>query len=198
MSDQTNNSNEAPQAAQAGSASAAPVKKSSRRKWLIGGLVAVTGLGALAATGAIGAGGWHGHHRGHGWNRTMDPAMMGKKVDFGVDLILGRVGADEAQKTKVATTIKGILGQAPEFRKGRMEAREELIKLLKADKYDKDAVEKLRAAQIKAIDEASKKVAAALGEVAETLTDKQRKELVEFAEKRRAMFKGHRGGRGRH
>ncbi len=172
----------------------APAKK-SRRKWWIGGGVAVVALGALAATGASFADGgfsrahWRGHD--HGMSRSFDPARMGKKVDFGVDLILGRVGADEKQKTKVASTIKGVLGQVPAFRQGHIDARDQLIKLLKADKFDKAALEKLRAERIKAIDEASKKVAAALGEVADTLSDKQRKELIEFAEKRRRMFGRH-------
>ena len=193
MSDQTNNSSpEAPVAA----------AKPGRRKWWIGGAVAAVALTGLAATSVVHAdGGWGGHHRGHGnhWGRTMDPEKMGKRVDFGVDMILGRVGADEGQKTKVAGLIKGILGQAPEFRKGHMEARDQLITLLKADTYDKAAVEKLRAERIKAMDEASKKVTAALDEAATTLTAKQRKELVELAEKRRSMFGGHgrRGGRDR-
>ena len=107
----------------------APAKK-SRRKWWIGGGVAVVALGALAATGASFADGgfsrahWRGHD--HGMSRSFDPARMGKKVDFGVDLILGRVGADEKQKTKVASTIKGVLGQVPAFRQGHIDARDQL------------------------------------------------------------------------
>lgn len=168
---------------------AAKPANSPRRKWLIGGAV---GLAALVGLGAVQAysSPWGGGHR-HGWHRTMDPAMMGKKVDFGVDLILGRVGANESQKTKVAGTIKNILSQAPEFRKSNLEARDQLIKLLKADSFDKAALEKLRVERIKALDEASKKVALALGEVADTLSPKQRKELIEFAEKRRRMFGRH-------
>ncbi|MGE3247254.1 MAG: Spy/CpxP family protein refolding chaperone, partial [Beijerinckiaceae bacterium] len=92
---------------------------------------------------------------------------------------------------KVASTIKGIAQQAPDFRKGNMEAREQMLKLLKAEKFDKDELERLRAERIKAIDEASKKVVQALGEVADTLTPKQRQELVELAEKRRRMFGRH-------
>ena len=197
MSEQTNQTPENENPAQAGAAQpAAPAKKSNRRKWLIGGGAVVLAFGALIATKGVMAdrgftrAGWSGHH-GHGMHRNFDPAKMGKKIDFGVDLILGRVGADDGQKTKVAGTIKGVLGQVPEFRKGHMEAHKQLFTLLKADKFDKDALEKLRVERIKALDEASKKVAAALGEVATTLTDKQRKELVEFAEKRRRMFGRH-------
>ena len=181
---------------------AAPAKK-SRRKWYIGGGAAILALGGLAATTAVhadGGWGWRGHgHRGFMMGRTMDPAEMGKRVDFGVDLILGRVQGTDEQKTKVAGIIKGVLGQAPDFRKGNQEAREQLIKILKADTYDKDAVEKLRADRIKAMDEASKKLTAALNEVAATLNAKQRQELVAFAEKRRGMMggRGH-GWRGRH
>ena len=191
MTEQANTSNTQ-------AAPAAPAKK-SRRKWYIGGAAAILALGGLAATTAVHADdgwGWRGH-RGFMMGRTMDPAEMGKRVDFGVDLILGRVQGSDEQKTKVAGIIKGVLAQAPDFRKGNMEAREQLIKILKADTYDKDAVEKLRADRIKAMDEASKKLTAALNEVAATLNAKQRQELVAFAEKRRGMM-GHRGWRGRH
>ncbi|MGE3645843.1 MAG: Spy/CpxP family protein refolding chaperone [Beijerinckiaceae bacterium] len=164
--------------------------RSGRRKWLIGGAIGLAGLIGLGAVSAYSQPGWGGHGR-YGWHRGFDPATMGPRIDFGVDMILGRVGANEDQKKKVASTIKGIAQQAPDFRKGNMEAREQMLKLLKAEKFDKVELERLRAERIKAIDEASKKVVQALGEVADTLTPKQRQELVELAEKRRRMFGRH-------
>ena len=165
---------------------AAAPAKSSRRKWLIGGaagLAAVFGLGAIQAYSQPG---WGGPRHG-GWHR-MDPAAMGQRVDFGVDLILGRVQASAEQKTKIGNTIKAILKQAPDFRKGHEEARDAFIKALKSETVDKAELERLRADRIKAIDEASKKVVQAIGEVADTLTAKQRQELVEFAERSHGRF----------
>ncbi len=119
----------------------------------------LVGLGAVQAMSQPWGG--HGGHGGfggrHGWHR-MDPATMGPRVDFGVDLILGRVQASEEQKTKVGNTIKAILKEAPDFRKGHEEARDQLLKLLKADTFDKGELERLRAERIRSMDEASKKV----------------------------------------
>lgn len=182
----------APKAPGAPAANALPAK-SSRRKWLIGGALGLTALVGLGAVQAMSQP-WGGHggpgFGRHGWHR-MDPATMGPRVDFGVDLILGRVQASAEQKTKVGNTIKGILQDAPAFRKGHEDARDQLIKLLKAEKFDKADLERLRAERIRAMDEASKKVVQAIGEVADTLTPKQRQELVEFAEKRRQGFGRH-------
>lgn len=183
----TNETNSAPNAAET-STPTAPAK-SSRRRWLIGGAVGLAALVGLGAVQSASGHGWGGH-RG-GWHR-FDPAAMSGRIDFGVDLILGRVQASEEQKTKVGNTIKGVLKDVPAFRKGHEDARDAFMKLLKAEKFDKVELERLRAERIKAMDEASKKVVQAFGEVADTLTPKQRQELVEFAERRRGMFRGRR------
>lgn len=167
-------------------------RQGSKRKWLIGGAAGLAALVGLGAVQAYSHPGWGGH-RG-GWHQKFDPARMGAKIDFGLDIILGRVGANDEQKAKVGATIKSLLKDVPEFRKGHMDARDQFIKLLKADKFDRVELERLRAERIKALDEASKKVVQAIGDVAETLTPAQRKELIELAEKRRRMF----GRFGRH
>jgi len=173
-----------------------PSRKSSRlRGWLIGGAVALASLAGLGAVYAHSSpwggshwGGW-GHHAG--WHsQKFDPAFMGPRVDFGVDIILGRVGANAEQKAKVAGSIKSLMQDAPEFRRGNLEARERFMALLRADTFDREAAERLRAERIGALDEASKKALAAISEAADTLTSQQRRELMELAEKKRGMFRG--------
>lgn len=162
--------------------------KRSRRRWIAGGLLAIAGLAGVGAVSAISQTGGIGHP---GFTpahfRSFSPAMMEARVDFASDLVLGRAGASPEQRKKVAAIVKDVLKDAPDFAKARMEAREKLIDLLKADKIDRAALERLRAEQIQAFDVASKKIVQALGDAGETLDAAQRRELLALMEKGRAM-----------
>jgi len=84
--------------------------------------------------------------------------------------------------------LKSLAREAPEFRRQNLAAREQMVVLLKADRIDRAAIEKLRAERIKALDDASRKVTDALAQAGEILTAEQRRELISLAEKRRSMM----------
>ncbi|MBM3608673.1 MAG: hypothetical protein FJX29_09535, partial [Alphaproteobacteria bacterium] len=83
--------------------------------------------------------------------------------------------------------LKSVVREAPEFRRQTLAAREQLVSLLKADRIDRAAIEKLRADRVKAMEDASRKLADALTQAGEVLTAEQRRELISLMEKRRSM-----------
>lgn len=158
------------------------------RRWLIGGALAATALVGFGVAAAQSQGGF-GHH-GFGGRHFggFDPTRMEARIDFGADIILGRAGANPEQRQKVTAILKSLAREAPEFRRQNLAAREQMVNLLKADRIDRAAIEKLRAERIKALDDASRKVTDALAQAGEILTAEQRRELVSLAEKRRSMM----------
>ncbi len=164
----------------------APKPKRSRRGWIIGG-VAVLGLAGFGAVQAYSQSGGFGHH-GFGGGMRMhggfDPARMGERIDFGADIILGRAGANDEQKRKISELIKGNLKEILALREQHQAARNKLIELLKAEKFDKAELERLRATQLATADQISRRLVQSVSEASDILTPKQRQELVALWEKR--------------
>lgn len=157
----------------------------SRRGWLIGGAIAVIGLAALGAVQAISqpfGGGFGPRHHMMGWG--FDPARAAERIDYGTDIILGRVGANDEQKRKIADLIKANLKDIPGLREQHQGARAKVLELLKAEKFDKAEMEKLRAQQLAAAEQISKRLVQSVGEASDILTPKQRQELISLWEKR--------------
>ena len=71
---------------------------------------------------------------------------------------------------------------------GFRDTRGQLAELLSAPTIDKDAVEKLRAERVAAVDEASRKLTDALVNAAETLTPEQRAKLAERMKERHGRW----------
>ncbi len=165
-------------------------KQRSRKGWLIVGGVAVAGLVALGAVQAIsqpfgGGFGPHGmgpRHHMMGWG--FDPARAAARIDYGTDIILGRVGANDEQKRKIADLIKANLKEIPALREQHQAARARVLELLKAEKFDKAELEKLRAQQIATAEQISKRLTQSVGEASDILSPKQRQELISLWEKR--------------
>jgi len=168
----------------------------ARARWR-GALVA--GAAVLALAGGVGVavsqpGSWGGHHGGHHgghqgarggehghgsmW-RGGDPAQ---RIERGVERMLGRVDATDEQKRKVAEILKGAAKEMQAMRSGAGGMREDVARLLKAEKIDRVAMEKLRADRIASADAASKRMTQAIADAAEVLTPKQRAELAERME----------------
>jgi Spy/CpxP family protein refolding chaperone len=175
----------------------APRARSRWRGAIIGGAA------ALALAGGIGVavsqpGSWGGHGGGHGggyggghhgarggehghgpmW-RGGDPAQ---RIERGVERMLGRVDATDEQKRKVTEILKGAAKEMQAMRSGARGMRGEVASLLKAEKIDRAAMEKLRADRIASADAASKRMTQAIADAAEVLTPKQRAELAERME----------------
>jgi Spy/CpxP family protein refolding chaperone len=93
--------------------------------------------------------------------------------------MLTKVGASDAQKAQ----IEGILKPALEDMKAAHDAHSAAFKQfheeLAAPSLDRGRIEALRAAQIKSLDEASKRLVTALTDAAEVLSPEQRKALTQ-------------------
>ncbi len=170
-----------------------PKTKRSHRGWIAGGAIAIAGLAAFGAVQAIsqpfgGHGFAPGHHgfggHGIGMHAAFDPARMEQRVEFGADIILGRVGANDEQKKKVTDLIKANLKEMPALREQHVAARNKVIELLKADKLDKAELEKVRATQLALADQISMRLVQSVADASEVLTAKQRQELILLWEKR--------------
>ncbi|MFN3890459.1 MAG: Spy/CpxP family protein refolding chaperone [Beijerinckiaceae bacterium] len=145
--------------------------KGSKRGLIVGTVAAavvVLGVGVAASQP------WGGHGFGGG----MGGSFMNMRAEWGVNRMLDRLDATPEQKEKVTAIVKGALADLEPMRAGRASFREDAVRLLKADKVDRTALEKLRADRISQADAASKRITQAIAEAAEVLTPKQRAELA--------------------
>jgi Spy/CpxP family protein refolding chaperone len=116
--------------------------------------------------------------------------MFGFGPERMIDFALSNVGATAEQKQKIVIIARGAFDELSPLRARRDAAREKLASLLKAEKVDKAAIEKLRAEEFAAIEAGSKRAAQALADAAEVLTPAQRQQLVERMESRRRFWRG--------
>lgn len=162
----------------------APASKAWGRRAAIGGLAAVAVVGAVGYAAArsddfgFGMGRFGGHmmhaHMGGG-------GFMGHRIGS----VLDELDATPEQEDKLWEIIDKARAEIrPTFRDFR-ETREEVIELLGAPTVDRAAAEKLRSERIAAIDEASRKMTAALLDAADVLTPEQRAKLAEHLKERR-------------
>lgn len=158
-----------------------------RRFWLLAGLgAAAASLAACAqhGPGPFGGGPGWGHH--HGWHASSDPAEMGRRVDKAVEWVLSDVGASAEQKAKVSGIAKQAFADLAPLRERHREARKQAATLLSAPAIDRDAIERLRADELRMADDASRRLTKALADVAEALTPAQRVQLKDRIERRMA------------
>lgn len=197
-------------------ASNTPAAKPRRRGLIIGGIAALAivagGVGiAVSQPGEWGSGHGRGHGGGYGQGEghgrggmmgrmgggmgggdrsdRMNPEKMGARIDWGVDRML--TDATPEQKQKVATIMKDAFKDLAPVREQMKAARADVVRVLKADKVDRAEIERLRAQRMGEMDTASKRMAQAIGDLGETLTAKQRVEVVSRMEGF-AFGRGHR------
>lgn len=202
MTDQNSNNSANP------ATSTAPAAKPRRRGLIIGGIAALAivagGVGvAISQPGNWGGhGGGYGHGEGHGRGHggmmgrmgggggdRMNPERMGARIDWGVDRML--TDATPEQKQKVAALMKDAFKDLAPVREQMRAARADVARVLKADKVDRTEIERLRAQRMSEMEAASKRMAQAVGDLGETLTAKQRTEVVSRMEGF-AFGRGHR------
>ena len=112
----------------------------------------------------------------------MDPAERLAHAHYMFDLALTHIGVTSEQKTKVlavfddtAKTLEGLHGRV-------FTTRIDLAQILTADKVDRDRLEALRASRVGDIDQASKAIVKALGDIGDILTADQRIKLAMLLE----------------
>lgn len=156
----------------------------------VSGAVIALALAALigsALAGSANAGwGWgpggsrFGHHHGP-MVATLEPAEVKERVERMVAHLAIEIDATEEQKQKLTAIFLGAANDLLPLRAEMMESRhaDELVGLLTAPTVDRAAIETFRAEKLGLADQASRRIAEALGEAAEVLTPAQRAEIGE-------------------
>ena len=146
---------------------------------LIGGIAAGIGFKAFA-------GGAHGcHARGGFMAGNIDPAAMEQRLDRMLKHLYVEIDATEAQKEKLAPIVKDAARDLAPLRGKMQTARTQAMDLLTKDSVDRAAIEALRAEQLQQAEAASKRFSRALADIAEVLTQEQRKQIASRIEKHR-------------
>lgn len=163
--------------------------RKSRRRWLVGGLLAGGLLGSLATLSAgawsgMGGpdgmrhagfghcGGWMG--RGHG-----GPEAMKERAEFAADWALTRVGATEEQRSRIQAIISSAMDDLADARLKHRGHRAEFVDALQQPALDRAKLESLRRAELELAEAASSRMVQAIAEAAEVLTPEQRAQLAE-------------------
>ena len=116
------------------------------------------------------AGGWH-----HG---PMSEQGMEMHLEH-VDAMLGKVGASDAQKSQIDGILKGAFGELRGVHDAHFAAMGQFHDALLGPSVDRAQIETLRAAQIKALDDESKRLVTSIEDAAEVLSPEQRAALAE-------------------
>ena len=151
---------------------------------LIGGIAAAIGIKAFAQGGGCG---WH---RGGFAAGPLDPAQVDEHLDRMLKHLYVEIDATDEQKETLAPIVKQAVKNLLPLREKMQAARKQAVELLTRDAVDRAAIETLRAEHLQLAEQASRRIAQALGDAAEVLTAAQRKELAARMEKHRGWRHG--------
>ncbi|MFT5510464.1 MAG: protein CpxP [Hyphomicrobiaceae bacterium] len=150
----------------------------------------------LASDGDSWHGGWRGGH--HGKFANMTDAQIEKKISRVIKHVAIEIEATPDQQEKLTKLFVAVAKDVKPMR-GQMRASGRKIHdLLLADKIDREALEKIRAARLADADRISKTVVNAIAEAAEVLDPEQRKVLNERVQQFKSMRRGRGWGHGWH
>lgn len=97
--------------------------------------------------------------------------------------LLTKIGASEAQKTQIEAILKPALDDMKATHEAHFAAFKQFHEAISAPSIDRAQLETLRAAQVKLLDEASKRLVIAISDAAEVLSPDQRAALAQEIEK---------------
>ena len=145
-------------------------------------LYGVLGLGVVAAAfvarplaaagGLHGFGGRWGHHR-------MSPERMHEHLQVGVKWALRDVDATDEQQAAVSRIVGAALGDLHRLKEAHVKNRDAFRAELAADAVDREALERIRKAELALAEDASRRLVQAVADAAEVLTPEQRRALAE-------------------
>jgi Spy/CpxP family protein refolding chaperone len=141
----------------------------SRFKWVAWIAVPLVVAGGALAYAHQGAWSHAGPMGGHQFAMHLDH----------LDAVLTRAQVPEAQKTQVEAILEGAFKEWTRLHEKHSAAFGQMHELLLAPSVDRAQIETLRAEQVRALDEASKRLVGAFGDAAELLTPEQRAALAE-------------------
>jgi Spy/CpxP family protein refolding chaperone len=155
---------------------------------LVAGAVAGLGFKAYAHGGPWGGGcGARGWHASHGAG-AMDPEAMKKRTDAMARWMLADVNATEAQQQQIAAIVATTMTELAPLRQKHFEARKQAAEILAKPSVDRAALETLRAQEMAAADQVSKRITQAIADAAEVLSPEQRAQLVERMQRMRGRW----------
>jgi periplasmic protein CpxP/Spy len=97
--------------------------------------------------------------------------------------MLTRIGASDAQKSQIEGLLKPALAEMKSAHESHSAAFRQFHEAISAPSIDRARLETLRAAQVKSLDEASKRMVTAISDAAEVLSPDQRAALAKEIEK---------------
>ena len=146
-------------------------KPKSRRRF---GVVAIAAaLAAIAGTALVFA-----HQGGSRHGGPMAEHAVEMHLEH-MQAMLTKIGASEAQKAQIEGILKPALEDMKAAHESHSAAFRQFHEELSAPSLDRGRIEALRAAQIKSLDEASKRLVTAISDAAEVLSPEQRKALTQ-------------------
>jgi Spy/CpxP family protein refolding chaperone len=147
------------------------------RRYAVAGLIATAAAGAGAAAFAHGGpAGWNG---GRGWQDNADPATMQKRAEGMVRMMLADVNATPEQEQRIAQIMSATMTELRPLRRQHMEARKRVMELLSQPSIDRQALESIRAQELAAAEQASRRITQSMADAADVLTPEQRARLAE-------------------
>jgi len=140
------------------------------------GLIALGLVAALAvAAGIAWAAGVTPATLGHGFCRS----GMGRDfVEFRIQKILQKVNATDAQEQQINAIVDGLFAKHQGMAATHQQLHQQLLGALAGPTVDRAAIEAVRAQGLALLDQGSKDLAKALGDIAEVLTPAQRQQLA--------------------
>ena len=158
----------------------------SKRRWFTRGILGVTAAGiaglfaAHHARHAMGATDREGGHRHHGW-KSKSPEELARSLQKGTDKMLDRLDATPEQRARIKPMVDAAFKDLLPLRELRRTLREDAVKILTAEAVDRGALEALRVRQLERLGEVSKRLTAALADIAGELNATQKSRIAQFA-----------------
>ncbi len=125
-------------------------------------------------------------HQGVNHHGPMGAPGMEMHLDH-IQAMLGRIGASDAQKAQINATLETAFNEVKAVHERHSQVLQQFHRLLLAPTVDRARIETLRAEQIKAMDEASRRLVGAIDDAAEILTPDQRTALADEIHKHHAQ-----------
>jgi protein CpxP len=136
---------------------------------LLGGIAITAGAAAFAQN--AGFVGWH-----HGGAMTAQD--MSTHIDKFLQHVYIEIEATPAQQAQLDPIVKQAVADLMPLHNQAHDFHTQALALLTADRVDRAAIETMRADHLRAADQASRRIAQLVGDVAEVLTPAQRKALA--------------------
>jgi Spy/CpxP family protein refolding chaperone len=168
---------------------APPPARSRTRRWLTVSAIAV----AAAVTGAVATQAldrgppWRGGMMGppFAFGGPLSPAAAEDRADRMVRHLSIEIDATAEQQDKLRGIVRGAVRDLMPLREKAQATRERGLALFTQQTVDRAAIESIRAEQMGLADEASRRIARALGDAAEVLNPEQRRKIEQHIAWRR-------------